>query len=415
MDTAAEPKLVAHIMSRGEPAGDPELRSFLATRLPTYMIPTTFLFHSALPLTSSGKVDRTILGEFSPEPRQPRTMAVVANDLERFLLEIWRSLLERPDVGPTDRVFDLGASSLQAAAFVNRVQRELDEVIYVVTVFTAPTVAEYAAFLAHEYPRAVARRFGGSPSAARASNEVRVDETALRRMAEVVPTFGPYPSWERGKPNRSAIFVLSPPRSGTTLLRVMLAGHPRLFAASELQLLPFDTLADRRASLQGRFSPWREGTIRAVMALEDCDAPAATEIMESHERAGLSTKQFYQWLQTRAESRLLVDKSPTYALDLGALRNAERGFDGARYIHLVRDPISMSRSFESYHMDQILFLRDHPWSGRILGELVWTLEPSKHPAVRGRSTEGAPAAGEVRGPGRRSFIRDAQSGRLPWP
>ena len=373
MDTSAEPNLVAHIMSRGEPAGDPELRSFLATRLPTYMIPTTFLFHGALPLTSSGKVDRKVLGEFSLVPRQPRIMAVAANDLERFLLETWRTVLERPDVGPTDRVFDLGASSLHAAAFVNRVQRELDEVIYVVTVFTAPTVAEYAAFLAREYPRAIARRFGGSPSAARASNEDPVDETALRRMAEVVPTFGPYPSWERGEPNPSAIFVLSPPRSGTTLLRVMLAGHPRLFAASELQLLPFDTLADRRAAFQGRFSPWREGTIRAVMALEDCDALAATEVMESHERAGLSSKQFYRWLQTRAESRLLVDKSPTYALDLGALRNAELGFDEPRYIHLIRDPIAMSRSFESYHMDQILFLRDHQWSGRILGELVWAL------------------------------------------
>ena len=33
----------------------------------------------------------------------------------------------------------------------------------------------------------------------------------------------------------------------------------------------------------------------------------------------------------------------------------------------------MSRSFESYHMDQILFLREHSWPGRTLGELVWTL------------------------------------------
>ena len=62
-----------------------------------------------------------------------------------------------------------------------------------------------------------------------------------------------------------------------------------------------------------------------------------------------------------------------YALDLEALRNAEHGFDGARYIHLVRDPLAMARSFESYHMDQILLLDEHPWSGRTLGELVWTL------------------------------------------
>ena len=69
----------------------------------------------------------------------------------------------------------------------------------------------------------------------------------------------------------------------------------------------------------------------------------------------------------------MVDKSPTYALDLEALRNAEHGFDEPRYIHLIRDPLAMSRSFGSYHMDQILPLLENPYSGRALGELVWTL------------------------------------------
>jgi hypothetical protein len=109
------------------------------------------------------------------------------------------------------------------------------------------------------------------------------------------------------------------------------------------------------------------------MDLEGIDAETATVRMEEHERSGQSAKAFFRWLQERAGERMLVDKSPTYALDLEVLRNAERGFDGARYIHLVRDPVAMSRSFESYHMDQILFLRDHEWPGRTLGELVWTL------------------------------------------
>jgi hypothetical protein len=33
----------------------------------------------------------------------------------------------------------------------------------------------------------------------------------------------------------------------------------------------------------------------------------------------------------------------------------------------------MVRSFESYHMDQILYLRDHPYAPRQLGELIWAL------------------------------------------
>ena len=91
--------------------------------------------------------------------------------------------------------------------------------------------------------------------------------------------------------------------------------------------------------------------------------------MESQEADGVSSKDFYRWLQDRAGERILVDKSPSYALDPDALRNAERGFDAPRYIHLVRDPLAMSRSFESYHMDQILFLDEHEWPGRTLGDL----------------------------------------------
>ena len=52
--------------------------------------------------------------------------------------------------------------------------------------------------------------------------------------------------------NPRAVFVLAPPRSGTTLLRVLLAGHPALFAPPELELLQFATLAERRAAFAGR-------------------------------------------------------------------------------------------------------------------------------------------------------------------
>ena len=40
--------------------------------------------------------------------------------------------------------------------------------------------------------------------------------------------------------------------------------------------------------------------------------------------------------------RILVDKSPSYALDPAVLRKAEVDFEGARYIHLVRHPLPMS-------------------------------------------------------------------------
>ncbi len=372
VERGGEPALVAHVTTRGDPPGQAELRTFLAHRLPETMIPSRIVHHDELPLTTSGKVDRRTLDRPVPQTRILRSAPDAGNEVERLLIDLWCTVLDRPDIGRSDDVAELGATSLQAAAFVNQVQRELDEFIYVVSVFLAPTVADYAAFLARDYPEAVARRFGAAPGPAPAAR-VQVDEPALRALADLVPRVGPHGSWPVGPPNPPTAFILSPPRSGTTLLRVMLAGHPGVFAAPELQLLGFDTLAERSAALVGRFSPWREGALRAVMELEGCDADEAEEIVVSQERAGVSTKDFYRWLQERAGGRLLIDKSPSYALDPDALRHAEEGFTSPRYIHLVRDPLAMSRSFESYHMDQIMFLRDHSWPGRTLGELVWTL------------------------------------------
>src|SRR5439155_12751 len=49
--------------------------------------------------------------------------------------------------------------------------------------------------------------------------------------------------------NPPMLFLLSSPRSGSTLLRVMLQGHPRLFSPPELHLLPFDGMKDRAQEL----------------------------------------------------------------------------------------------------------------------------------------------------------------------
>ena len=153
----------------------------------------------------------------------------------------------------------------------------------------------------------------------------------------------------------------------------MLAGHRDLFAASELQLLGFATLRDRAAAYTGKFSPWLDGAIRTVMEIEGLDADGAKAYLQAATAEGLTTKQLYRRLQAAIQPRILVDKSPSYALDPSALRRAEADFNGALYIHLVRHPVPMIDSFERHHMQQILYLREHPFAPRQLAELVWTL------------------------------------------
>ena len=42
--------------------------------------------------------------------------------------------------------------------------------------------------------------------------------------------------------NKSAIFILSAPRSGSTLLRAMLAGNPQLFSSSRISIIIFSVI-----------------------------------------------------------------------------------------------------------------------------------------------------------------------------
>ncbi len=172
---------------------------------------------------------------------------------------------------------------------------------------------------------------------------------------------------------RPIIFILSPPRSGSTLLRTLLAGHPSLFAPPELQLLSFDTLKNRQVAFSGDSDFRLEGTIRAVMALKDCSAEQATLMIAEYQHQNLTVPQFYHLMQRWCAEKILVDKSPSYTLSLDTLKRAEIYFENALYIHLIRHPYGMIRSFEAAKFEQLLCQFEHGFTARELGELIWII------------------------------------------
>ncbi len=375
---AVKDRLIAYVV--GEAESD-SLRDHLAPRLPEPMIPSAFVFLDEMPLSPNGKVDRNALktlpeagalGVSRRERVAPRT------PLERFLAGLWSETLGLPveGLGIHDSFFELGGSSISGAMLINRLQRELGEIVHVVVIFDAPSVSKMAAHLAREHRGAVVRLWGEESldgNAAEAQDRIgRVDETALAEFRGLIRSL---PAARPDGKNPPALFVLSPPRSGSTLLRVMLGGHPGLFSPPELELLSFNTVAERKAAFPGRDSFWLEGVIRAVMEARGCgpeEAKALVNIAEQEaERGGWSTQRFYGWLQSQLDGRLLVDKTPSYALDPAILERAEASFEGARYIHLIRHPYGMIRSFEEAKLDQLFFRQPHRFARRALAELIW--------------------------------------------
>ena len=56
-DRVEDHRLAAYVVADPARVTDHELRDFLQSRLPSYMIPTTISFLAQLPLTANGKLD----------------------------------------------------------------------------------------------------------------------------------------------------------------------------------------------------------------------------------------------------------------------------------------------------------------------------------------------------------------------
>ncbi|HEX7314138.1 MAG TPA: amino acid adenylation domain-containing protein [Pyrinomonadaceae bacterium] len=369
-------RLVAYVVggagSRPE-AG--ELRAHLCARLPEYMVPADFVMLDALPLSPNGKVERVAL----PAPGAARADArheyvAPRTPTEAALAEMWAEILRVERVGVTDNFFELGGDSIKGAVFINRLQDRLGEIVHVITIFNGPTVGQLAAYLDEQYGGAVRRLTTDELTADAVAADASAGpprELRVARMRELLARPARRGVRDTSGRNPRAVFVLSPPRSGSTLLRVMLAGHPLLFAPPELELLSFDTLQERRAAFSGAGSFWLEGLVRAVMELKGRDAAEAKRVMEDLEARGLTTKECYRLLQEWLGERRLVDKTPSYAFDPSALAKAEADFDAPLYVHLIRHPFGMIRSFEEARMEQIFFGHEHPFTRRELAELTW--------------------------------------------
>ena len=354
--------LVAFVTVGDPPPGD--VRPALRRLLPAHAVPALVRVIDGFPRLSNGKVDRAALARLAAGPVPKAAGEPPADRLETAMAALWKDLLGVATVGRDDDFFDLGGTSLHAGRLVNRLERHStgDDAMYVRAVFDAPTLSSFCRYVATEYPAVATALAGEAPAAGERRDARRIDGPLVRRFRRMVT--GPVPRpMARGRLGRAA-FLLSAPRSGSTLLRVMLAGHPGLFVPPELELLGFDSMADRDRAFSGSGGFAAEGLLRAVREL----SPGADEraLVRGHE----TVADMFSTLQGRSKGRLLVDKTSTYALDSSALSRAEQMFEEPVYVHLVRHPGAMIHSYQQVRLAQV-FRHRSGHLPRELAELIW--------------------------------------------
>ncbi len=137
-DYPGDKRLVAYVVLKsGESAVSLEIRQFVRTKLPDYMVPARILILPKFPLTPHGKIDRRAL----PVPEEASldaheiTHTAPGNETECMIAGIWKEVLKSDQIGIDDNFFDLGGDSILIIQTQRRIRQSTNRDISILEMF----------------------------------------------------------------------------------------------------------------------------------------------------------------------------------------------------------------------------------------------------------------------------------------
>jgi len=139
--TGKEKQLTAYITaSITENIAD--IRSFLLTKVPDYMVPSIFIQIEKFPLTINGKIDKKKLVETEGNILKSTTPYVAPrNETEEKLVVIWETVLGVEKVGIQDNFFEIGGNSIHAIKLITKIYKELEILLEATNILEGRTIA----------------------------------------------------------------------------------------------------------------------------------------------------------------------------------------------------------------------------------------------------------------------------------
>ncbi|MCP5186024.1 MAG: sulfotransferase [Pseudomonadales bacterium] len=137
------------------------------------------------------------------------------------------------------------------------------------------------------------------------------------------------------------IFVISQPRSGSTLLQRVLSGHPEIQTSAETWLMLHPVYGRRKTGIEAEYNArWQREAVDEFVA-HYTDGP---EVHDNAIRAYART--YYRNALAKGNRRIFLDKTPRYFL---IIEDLYRLFPKARFIFLLRNPMAVLASeLETY-------------------------------------------------------------------
>ena len=151
-DTPGDRRLVAYVTPAGA-SGVPvkDLRAYLRTKLPEFMVPSHFVEMPRFPLTPNSKIDRKALPAPGPGPVRVDPAGSGSSErrdgLERRLASIWEDVLGVHPIDVHDDFFDLGGHSLLVIQLHRRIGPLVGRRVAIADLFRHSTIRKLTAFL----------------------------------------------------------------------------------------------------------------------------------------------------------------------------------------------------------------------------------------------------------------------------
>ncbi|MCB1085372.1 MAG: AMP-binding protein, partial [Chlamydiia bacterium] len=133
-------QLVAYITSRPSTKVDEgALREWVASKLPSYMMPSFFVILKKFPMTPNGKVDRKALKP--PEGRKDKSFSL-KTETEKKVAGVWSRILHLKSIDRNDHFFKIGGDSISAMQTASQLRKIFRCPVTVATLFNHPVLSD---------------------------------------------------------------------------------------------------------------------------------------------------------------------------------------------------------------------------------------------------------------------------------
>jgi acyl-CoA synthetase (AMP-forming)/AMP-acid ligase II/acyl carrier protein len=138
----------AIVLNKDKNLSKEDIQKFVKIYLADFKVPQLIFFLSDIPKGPTGKFQRIGLYEKLKKIKDMgnNNNSITISEQENQFLEIWREVLEMPEISTVDNFFELGGDSLRAKELVERLKK-MDYKIEVEDIFNCPTIKSLVSYI----------------------------------------------------------------------------------------------------------------------------------------------------------------------------------------------------------------------------------------------------------------------------